>query len=145
MPIKGYKQSDSHKEKLSKIAKGRHFSERTRIKLSKSHKGKNSYNWKGGITQEHKTIRRSVEYRLWREAVFERDNWTCQKCKIRSGKLLHPHHILNFAEYPEVRFAIDNGITLHESCHRKFHKLYGRTDNTKEQIIDYLTLENLPI
>lgn len=53
--------------------------------------------------------------RLWREAVFARDNWTCQKCKIMGGEL-NPHHIKNFAECPELRTSIENGITLCEKC-----------------------------
>ena len=86
-----------------------------------------------GKSTKNKRIRQSIEYRLWREAVFARDNWTCQKYKIKGGKL-HPHHILNFAEYPELRFAIDNGITLSRKAHLEFHKEYGFRNNTKKQI-----------
>jgi len=105
-------------------------------------KGEKSGNWKGGITPENKRIRTGIEFRLWREAVFARDNWTCQKCGVKSGNgeavYLHSHHILNFADYPEVRFAIDNGITLCENCHRVFHKKYGRKNNIKEQLKEFL-------
>lgn len=80
--------------------------------------GEKNSNWKGGITPEHKRIRAGVEYRLWREAVYARDNWTCQDCGER-GVTLHPHHIKQFAYYPELRFAIDNGITLCKKCHIK--------------------------
>lgn len=94
-------------------------------------------NWKGGITPENSKIRHSIEYRLWRESVFARDNWTCQKTKVKGGNL-HPHHIKNFAEYPELRFAIDNGITFSKKTHDKFHKKYGRKNNTLEQVIEFL-------
>lgn len=81
-------------------------------------KGIKSYLWKGGVTPVNKLIRRSTEFRLWREAVFKRDDWICQDCKERGGEL-HPHHIKPFAIFPELRFAIDNGLTLCKKCHMK--------------------------
>ena len=100
--------------------------------------GKNNGNWKGGISPEDKIIRRSIEYRLWRESVFARDNWTCQKCEKRGSIEIHPHHIKNFAEFSELRFAIDNGITFCKECHMEFHKIYGKKNNKKEQLIEFL-------
>lgn len=86
-------------------------------------RGNAHYNWKGGITIENKIIRGSIEYRLWREAVFKRDNYTCQDCGVRSGNgkavCLNADHVKPFALYPELRFAIDNGRTLCAGCHRK--------------------------
>ena len=96
------------------------------------------WNWKGGVTSQNIILRHSIEFRLWREAVFARDNWVCQKTGIRGGKL-HPHHIQNFAKFPELRFAIDNGITLSEKAHREFHKKYGIRNNTREQLLEFLT------
>ncbi|MCI4463678.1 MAG: HNH endonuclease [Caldisericum sp.] len=101
------------------------------------HKGENNWRWKGGITPENLQIRHSLEMRLWRKAVFERDNFTCQKCGQKGGDL-EAHHINNFADFPELRFAIDNGITLCKYCHKEFHKKYGFTNNTKEQLEEFL-------
>ena len=145
---KHWKLSEETKERMRKAAKERLKRKEVRIKLSKSHQGEKCYRWKGGVTRENKKIRQNIEFRLWREAVFARDNWTCQKCGARSGNgkevYLHPHHLQNFAAYPELRFAIDNGITLCRDCHKKFHKKYGFTKNTKEQIWEFLGLkENL--
>jgi hypothetical protein len=39
-------------------------------------RGENHPNWKGGLTSINQKIRSSLEYILWRRAVFERDNWT---------------------------------------------------------------------
>ena len=105
------------------IRVGSKFSEEHKKKIGLANSGENNGSWKGGATPENKRIRNSIEFRLWREAIFARDNWTCQKCKTRGGKL-HPHHIKAFADYPEIRFALDNGITLCKDCHKKT-KNYG--------------------
>ena len=118
----GKHQSDETLKKLSKIRRGKKHTMETRIKMSLTHKkrvleGKNIF-WKGGITPINKIIRHSLEYKLWREAIFERDNFTCRFCGIRGGKL-EADHIKPFAYYPELRFAIDNGRTLCRECHQK--------------------------
>lgn len=100
-------------------------------------KGNRPWNYKGGIATEQESIRSSVEMRLWREAVFARDNWTCQKYGIKGDKL-NAHHILNFAEHIELRFAIDNGITLSVKAHSEFHKKHGKKNNTREQLSEFL-------
>lgn len=65
-------------------------------------------------------IRASEEYKEWRKAVFERDDYTCQLCGAH-GVRLNAHHKKPFATYPELRTETDNGITLCESCHKKVH------------------------
>lgn len=120
---------------------GKKFSEEHRKKLSEAHKGGKTPLWKGGITPINQIIRRRLEIRLWRKAVFERDNFTCQKCGRKGGYLV-AHHIFNFAEYPELRFAIDNGITLCKECHWEFHKKYGKQNNTKEQLQEFVQQKN---
>ena len=107
--------------------------------ISERQKGRNNPNWRGGATPKNKKIRQGIEMNLWRESVFARDNWTCQKCGERGGKL-RSHHIRNFAQFPELRTSIENGITFCDKCHREFHRKYGRKNNTKEQINDYLKL-----
>ena len=137
--LKGRKLSPEHIANRTKAQKGIKRSIETRLKISNSHIGVKAYNWKGGTTKENKKIRLSIEFRLWRESVFARDNWTCQKCNIK-GKELHPHHILNFSSWVELRFAIDNGITLCKGCHREFHKKYGSTNNNMEQLTNYINI-----
>jgi len=129
---KGYI-SDTGRKKIIETNKRRKASNETKMKMSKSMMGKNNPRWKGGVTYKHTLIRHSIQFRLWRESVFARDNYTCQKCSKRGGKL-HPHHIKNFAEWPELRFAIDNGVTFCEECHRMFHKIYGNRNNNEEQL-----------
>jgi transposase len=87
--------------------------------------------------REPREERKLLEYKLWVEAILKRDNYTCQKCGKR-GKKLEVHHIFNWADYPELRYAIDNGITLCRECHREFHKQFGLRKNTKAQLEAFL-------
>ncbi len=79
-------------------------------------------NWKGGITSKNHIARTSKAFIEWRQAVFTRDNWTCQQCSTR-GVHLHPHHIKEFAKYLSLRFDINNGLTLCKRCHLGLHGL----------------------
>ena len=80
--------------------------------------GPQNGNWKGGITPDNLIIRSSNEYKLWRESVFLRDNFTCQFCGKRGGEI-NADHIKQFAFFPELRLSLDNGRTLCVECHRK--------------------------
>lgn len=80
-------------------------------------KGESHWNWKGGITSTKKKIFRSLEYKLWRIEVFERDNYTCQECGKVGGKI-QADHIKRWADFPEVVFDLKNGQTLCIDCHR---------------------------
>ena len=92
---------------------------------------------KGIKTSYNKRMRNSLEYKIWREAVYKRDNYTCNKCQTK-GYRLHPHHIKNFTQYPKLRFLVSNGITLCVLHHIKFHREYGRKNNNKDQIKKYV-------
>jgi len=100
-------------------------------------RGENHGLWKGGVTPKNKRLRRSLEYIIWRRAIFRRDSWTCQKCGVRGGKI-NCHHIFNFSDFPNLRTSIQNGTTLCKNCHRKFHKLFGTKNSTKYKLQKFL-------
>ena len=130
--VNGTKRSKYTREKISKSKKGKvswnkgiRMAEKTKIKISSALKGSKSPLWKGGMKRYiHTTNTR--EYRRWRSAVFQRDNWVCQTCGARSeaGKpiYLEAHHIKSWAKYEKLRFNIDNGITLCKDCHKLTRK-----------------------
>jgi hypothetical protein len=91
----------------------------------KTRVGEKSPSWMGGITKGQVKARNSDEYRIWREAVFVRDFYTCVHCDVKSreGKTvyLHAHHLKSFANFPQYRFDVSNGITLCKECNYKVH------------------------
>jgi hypothetical protein len=79
--------------------------------------GSSHYAWKGGITPGNQRERSSARYVEWRKTILRRDNFTCQICGVRGGKLV-ADHILSWSAYPELRFEIANGRALCVPCHK---------------------------
>lgn len=142
-PKKGIHLSEKTKIMISKKNKGRKHSLEERIRKSLVKRGEKSHFWKGGINPINKKIRKSLDYKLWREAVLKRDNYTCLWCGVRFIKgvtgriIIHADHIKPFSLYPKLRFNIDNGRTLCIACHRKTDT-WGGSMNKK--ILTYNTL-----
>lgn len=91
-----------------KVYPADHFSRR---------RGPDHPRWKGGIRKERNGYP-DTDYKNWRKAVFERDNYTCQFCGIRGGTI-HADHIKRWKDYPNLRYEVSNGRTLCVQCHRK--------------------------
>lgn len=78
------------------------------------------------ITPENIRLRHSFAYTEWRMAIYERDGYKCQCCNNVGGEL-NAHHILSWSKYPELRYDVNNGITLCRDCHfYKIHKFIRR-------------------
>ena len=125
----GYIINDEIRRKLSNSHKGIKQSYEWRKKRSETMKGEKNHNYKHGLARDKrylkKVIRNSFEYKEWRKAIFEKDNYTCQICGAKSQKgisvYLEADHILSFDKYIKLRFDITNGRTLCRECHRKTH------------------------
>lgn len=108
--------------KSSASHKGKQHSVETRRKMSQAQKrivqsGRHLF-YKHGKSSTNKMARNNVEYKIWRSAVFQRDAWLCQTCRLRENNKLHAHHIKSWSTYPELRFVVNNGVTLCEDCHK---------------------------
>lgn len=98
-------------------------------------KRERSGHWKGGTTPQRIKEYTANKYKEFVKAVLQRDNYTCQECNRKSGDgrtlKLHVHHIKPYAENPELRFEISNGITFCDECHwdtLRNHKRLNRVD-----------------
>ena len=86
-------------------------------------RGKACPAYKDGKLSERRGERFSSRMKRWRFDVFARDEFTCQRCGDNRGGNLVGHHVRSFADFPELRFDVDNGLTLCIPCHEKEH--YG--------------------
>ena len=104
-------------------------------------RGSNNSRWKPDKSLEDRERDRScTQYREWRFSVYARDNFICRRCGSRGGKRgLEAHHIKNWASNKDLRYDVNNGITLCYNCHKEFHKRYGKCDNSQEQIDEFLS------
>lgn len=84
-------------------------------KIRKAKKGK-KLKKKGEYVLPESKRERGRFRREMQKKVFERDNYTCQICGERGGDL-QVDHIQSWADYPELRFKMDNCRTVCMSCH----------------------------
>jgi 5-methylcytosine-specific restriction endonuclease McrA len=126
------------RERMRARAIGRRVSPETVSKILESKRargtlprGERHYAWKGGRPWERFSDER---YLIWRTAVLERDNYVCQDCGRVCAKYergLAAHHLLSYAEHPDMRYEISNGVTLCRDCHMDRH---GRRPRPPELI-----------
>lgn len=135
MALTGRKLSLEHRMNISKVQLGKKMPPRTkehRESLAVHHRGEKSHWWKGGKTELSKQIKNTQLYKDWRKAIFERDDYTCQFCKVRGTQDLAPDHIDPFSKIldrnnikttEEAKMCtelwnINNGRTLCHACHK---------------------------
>ena len=116
------------KRRIESLKKGRYkgkkiggwnWSKESRNKV----KGRNSRMWEGGKTKKNFKIRNSWRMKRWKQQILKRDNYTCQECGQRGGRLV-ADHIKPFCRYQKLRFNLKNGRTICKKCDLK-SKTYG--------------------
>lgn len=97
-----YKNPEERKKKISEALKGKFIKEK-------------HWNWKIDRSLLKKENRRNdPSYIDWRNRVWSRDNFKCRISNTDCNGRIEAHHILGWSSYPELRYNINNGITL---CH----------------------------
>lgn len=104
---------------------GKTWSKEARERISKQYKGNGNPIWRGGISfKRYRGGDSNLKHKKWRELVFERDNYTCQKCRAKNGNgkrvVLNADHIKPLALCSkEEMWSLENGQTLCKRCHRE--------------------------
>ena len=155
---KGAKLSKKHIKVLKSIWINRKRSKKNRLNSSLGARkrvlnGTHNF-YRGGLVSIKQQIRDCVQYKLWRETIFKRDNYTCVDCLAKNGNgksvYLIADHIQSLASIIrlykiknlkdalncDILWDINNGRTLCTECHRK-------TDNYG--IKEYRRLEMISI
>lgn len=125
---KGQKLSEEHRIKLT-------FAKDNFIPWNKGKKGEYTVMWSGEgmnsfkrkmsgqnnpkwIFDRSKLVKRQERndsaYKNWRMSVWIRDGFKCRILNDDCNGRIEAHHILGWSLYPELRYEINNGITL---CH----------------------------
>jgi|SRR3990167_2599078 len=131
----GRKQTKKQIDRLKEVNTGNTYSKGIvrsddfKKRVSEALKGSNSYRWisdRSKVISRHKDVLSRPQYNEWRKNIFSRDNW---KCKISNNDCkgqLEAHHILSWRDYKELRYEVNNGITL---C--QFHHPRKRAEETR--------------
>jgi hypothetical protein len=87
-------------------------------------------------TIKAKRDRETYNYNTWKRVVKQRAQSKCEICNSSEG--LVSHHLYSYTAYPELRADPENGMCLCKSCHNQFHSVYGRGNNTKMQMVEFI-------
>lgn len=104
--------------------------------------GKNCHLWNDSLTDDDRHHTRLYsDYYAWRVTVLERDNYTCQVCAKRGGKL-ECHHLNSYSRNRLIGTDPDNGVVLCVECHKEFHRIFDKKNNTVQQFLEFLDIVN---
>lgn len=113
------------RDKRRKVARSL-WTPQFRQKMKERMSGENSPVWiKDRSKLKIDAIQRpyDTQYKYWMLEVKKRDGWMCRVSNQDCSGRLEAHHILPWRDYPNLRYSLNNGITL---CH--FHHPKGREE-----------------
>ena len=97
--------------------------------------------WNPSITQEDReNWSRVCGIQSWYRTILRLSSFTCA-ITGKLGGVLSAHHIYNYADYPDLRLSISNGVVIKQSLHKEFHRRYGRGNNTLFQFKEFFYLK----
>ena len=100
-------------------------------------RGKETPNWKGGVTPERQSVYVSQEWKGCVKQVWKRDEGICQRCGVNKGntnKEFHIHHIKPFSSSRKDRTNVDNLVLLCKKCHNFVHSKKNLTNEYLKDI-----------
>lgn len=130
-----FKDAKYIKSKNKEKNDGLHHTQTEKFKKENLYGEKNS-SWIDGRSGDVDR-RNDPKEKIWRKKVYERDSYTCQICGDSKGGNLNAHHIIPYKNSLETRFDTENGITMCTACHKEFHRIYGKIDCNKENVLDF--------
>ncbi len=120
---KGWKQTEEAKRKIGLAKKGKPSGMLGKTAWNKGRKGLNSGEkngkWIKDRTKLVKNEKKHLDsrYTEWMKAIKNRDDWKCKIVNNDCKGRLEAHHILDWVNYPELRYDINNGVTLCQAHH----------------------------
>lgn len=103
-------------------------------------KGESNWRWiKDRSKVKLDTERGGPLHKTWSKEVKNRDGW---KCKVANSDCLgrmESHHILSWKDHPELRYNLNNGITLCHYHHPRKREDEERLTPTYRKLIDDYT------
>lgn len=118
----GRKQSEAHKKKISVAHLGKKKSAEHAKNIGLARKGvpmpqiagENHYRWikdRSSVKLGDRFLNDPLQ-KQWRKEVKSRDGWVCRIADVNCDGRLEAHHILPWSKFPELRYKVNNGITL---------------------------------
>jgi thymidylate synthase (FAD) len=90
--------------------------------------------WVDGSSPERQRGYAQFKGKTFIKSVLERDGYRCKRCgsgkKCKRG--LHAHHIKPWAGNKDLRFDVNNAVTLCRPCH---HWVHSKANIAKEFIL----------